>query len=108
MIDGRFRQYEEGLINQLVVKYDSQPRDSVEFYHPNVTTELLMKGNSALVTLWDAVLHEVSEVLIQSCDIHAFVDDYMQLNYGYNVRRVIIFDGVVVYPKLGTKTYIEM
>ena len=83
-IGRRFEKYEDGLISELVTKYNSQPPEyrDVPFYKPNITDEILMAGNTALVTLWDSVLSEVSEGLIQSCDLHTFIDEYMQINYG--------------------------
>ena len=70
------------MIEALVAKYDNSPHPPTEFYNHTVTKKLLMDGNNALITLWDGVLAEVPEVLIQSCDLHTFIDEYMQINYG--------------------------
>ena len=54
-----------------------------EFYKPNMTWKLFMKEvDKSLIVIWDMVWAEVDEVLVQSCDIYAFIDDYMQLSYG--------------------------
>ena len=84
-IDERFRKSEEGTIQHLVTRYDRQPTkytDNDGLLFPENTTSLLKRGNSVIITLWDAAPEEISEELIHSCDIHSFIDDAMLLNLG--------------------------
>ena len=89
-MDDRLRRYNDDLIDRLVRKYDSQQNgggrggggDGGDFFDTNYTQQILMEGNSAIITLWDSAVEEVSEVLLGSCAVHSFVDEYMQINYG--------------------------
>ena len=85
-IDGRFRKFrklKEDVISRLVTKYDEQRNEPTEnFYDKNFTERILMAGNSALIAQWDAVREEVSEVLLDSCAVYSFIDDYLQTYYG--------------------------
>ena len=81
----RFGKYEEGTLQHLVKKYDRQPTkytNNQGYLDPEITTPLLKKGNSVIITLWDSASEEISEELIHSCDIHSFIDDAIMFNYG--------------------------
>ena len=98
MCDGRFRLYKHGPINELTDKYDEQFEDPSkkdflknyiedDFLLPNKSREFLMNGNSALITIWDSVFQDVPKSLMMSCDIHAVLDDHVQLYYGYSLAN---------------------
>ena len=101
MIDERIRKYNDELINKLVLKFDGQERrrgegknsnddekedgpafNRTHIFEKRETERLLRAGNAAFITLWDSLRSEVSETLLNSCEVYTFVDDYMHLNYG--------------------------
>ena len=103
MVDGRFRLYEHGLINELADKYDEQLKDPSKkkvlqhyyaeedaFLKPEKSREFLMRGNSAIITIWDSVREEVPNSLIMSCQIDTILDDHVQLYYGYSTTSYSI------------------
>ena len=83
MLDGRFRGYQEDLMNRLVIKFDSHSENDMKgFLDQDFTERVLLRGSSAIISLWDMVKIEVKEKLLTSCAVHYFIDDYMQLNFG--------------------------
>ena len=96
MVDGRFRLYEHGHIKELANKFDEQFEDlskkevlqnyiaeEDDFLSPGKSKEFLLRGNSAIITIWDSVLQEVPSSLIASCQIQTILDDHVKLYYGY-------------------------
>ena len=56
--------------------------EMVDYFTPKDTSFILDKGDAAIITFWDAVVNEVDEVLLHSCDIHVFIDDSMEIYSG--------------------------
>ena len=83
-IDGLLRGFDDKAINQLVNKYDNQGEMMiVDYLSPKNTTPLLENGNAAIITLWEDAPQEILPNKLQSCDVHTFFDDRMQINHGY-------------------------
>ena len=82
MIDERFSLYKDDLIESLVKKQRSQGAMADTFLSKDETKKLLLKGNAAIIGMQDALKNEVPEDLLNTCDVHTFVDSHLQFNYG--------------------------